>query len=817
MWKIGEFKSKNNKLSDWLCWACLVAEGVILNKDGSFQTTFSYRGADLDSSTEEELMATVARLNNSLRRFGGEWCLYAEAKRKKSLEYPDKIYPDKVTQLIDNERRFYFQQGDHYESKYYFTLLYLPPEDKFDKFEKILIEKVETVAEREDERVQLHLKNFLTETDRVFYLLKEIMPACYKLNDDETLTYLHSCISPKEHYVKTPSIPMFLDSFLADTPLRGGLEPKLGDYFISAISIIGFPQMSNAGILDELNRMNFEYRWVTRYIPLDKLDASKEIGTLRREWFAKRKSLFTMLKETITRSESAMVDTGALEKFNDAQAALRGLDDDFVNFGYFTSTIIILNKDNKELEKISRIVEKTINGKGFTTITESLNAVSAWFGSIPGMARANIRKPMINSMNLAHMFPISSVWAGQEENKHLKAPVLLTTQTTGSTPFRLSFHVGDVGHTMIVGPTGSGKSVLLNTIEAQFRGYKDSQIYIFDKGGSSRVLTAGVGGEFYDLAAEEGNNLSFQPLANVDDEKERMWAMEWILQMLLQEGIEKITPEIKQEVWNTLNKLAAAPKNERTMTGFYLFSQNKEIRIAIQAFTKPSVACEGGAYGSLFDNEQDNLSYGNWQTFEMEELMNKKGAVMPTLNYIFHRLEQNCKGKPTIFVLDECWVFLDNPLFAEKIREWLKVMRKNNVSIIFATQNLEDVANSKIAPAIIESCLTRIFLPNPAAINDSNKEIYKKFDLNKRERSIIALSTPKRQYYYKSTLGSRLFELALGKFALAYVASASKEDQRKCKDILMLNKDNDNFNQGWLEYKQLEDCIDEYNKVEIAI
>lgn len=155
------------------------------------------------------------------------------------------------------------------------------------------------------------------------------------------------------------------------------------------------------------------------------------------------------------------------------------------------------------------------------------------------------------------------------------------------------------------------------------------------------------------------------------------------------------------------------------------------------------------------------------------------------------------------------YTFLDNPLFAAKIREWLKVMRKNNVSIVFATQNLEDVANSSIAPAIIESCLTNIFLPNQKATNANNDAIYKMFNLNDKERWLIGTASPKRQYYYKSNKNSRLFELALNKmpFTLAYVASASKEDQKKAKEILETYPQEE-FNEHWMEYKNMPSVID---------
>ena len=815
MWNLREFQSKSNKLCDWLCWGLLVAPGVILNKDGSLQKTFRFRGKDAFSATQEELLITASQLNNVLKRLSGDWAVFVESRRIKSTDYPSKTFPDTITKMMELERKTYFGQGDHYISEYYFTLLYLPPEDKYDRMANAFLEKESRAAEREHDRVQEHLKTFSTEVNRIFSLYREVMSECEELSDDETLTYLHNCISTKRTIIKTPEVPMFLDCILYDSPLTGGLKPALGagkdKKYLGVISINGFPTSVFPGILDELNRMNIEYRWCNRYIPMDKQDGVKVLSNIRREWFASRKTLFTMLKETITKSESAMVENTALDRYHDAQSALDELQDDVCSFGYFSATVIVANHDEKILENQIRLVEKTINAKGFTTVVEDLNAVGAWMGSLPGMARANIRWPIMSSLNLSYIFPISAVWAGEAWNKHLQEPALMQAETSGNTPFRFNLHYNDVGNAMIVGPIGSGKSVLLNTIEMHCRGYKDSRVYIFDKGGSCRTVTAGVGGEFYDLGNEE-NSIAFQPLRYIDQENERIWASEWLQMIYLQEGV-KLTPELKGEIWDALNSLANSVADERTLSGFYMLVQSKFLRDAIEPFIRPiSSISDGGPYGNLFDANQDTLTERSWQAFEMGELMNKKAANMPLLQYLFHVIEKRCKGQPTFIFLDECWVFLDNPLFQEKIREWFKTMRKNNVSVVFATQNLTDISQSKIAPAILESCYTRIFLPNPNALNPADADVYRMFSLNETEQKIIAMAVPKRQYYYKSILGCRLFELALSPFLLAYVASASKEDQA---EVLRIQREygKDDFNVAWLKYKNQEEALQFYKKM----
>jgi type IV secretion system protein VirB4 len=154
------------------------------------------------------------------------------------------------------------------------------------------------------------------------------------------------------------------------------------------------------------------------------------------------------------------------------------------------------------------------------------------------------------------------------------------------------------------------------------------------------------------------------------------------------------------------------------------------------------------------------------------------------LGYLFHRLEERFDGRPTLLILDEAWVFLDDPAFAARIREWLKTLRKRNVAVVFATQSLSDIAGSSIAPALIESCPSRIFLPNDKALEPQEREVYGRFGLNERQIGIIARATPKRDYYYQSRKGNRLFELGLGPVALAFCGASSKQDHALIDRVL---------------------------------
>ncbi|MBE9173346.1 conjugal transfer protein TrbE, partial [Cyanobium sp. LEGE 06143] len=489
MLNLSEYAARPRLLADYLPWAALVAPGVVLNKDGAFQTTFRYRGPDLESSTEPELIAVMARVNNALRRFGSGWALFFEASREEAGDYPSSEFPDPVSWLVDEERGVTAEEGGaRFESAYYLTLLWLPPPDTNARAEKALIERPERPS---GAGWRDRLLVFRQQAERTFDLLSTALSEIAPLSDEETLTYLHACISSRRHKVAAPEIPVFLDAILADEPFTGGLEPRIGEAHLRVLTLLGFPGSTVPGLLDELNRQGFAYRWSTRFIAMDKAEAEKVLGRKRRHWFSKRKSVAAVLRETMFQEPSALLDTDADNKARDADAALQELGSDLVAYGYVTTTITVASDDPQTADDRARQAERIINGKGFTVIAESLNAVEAWLGSLPGHVYANVRQPILNTLNLAHMVPLSAVWAGDRQNRHLGAPALIEARTDGTTPFRLNLHAGDVGHTLILGPTGAGKSVLLAMLALQWQRYAHAQVFVFDKGRSARAAVLG--------------------------------------------------------------------------------------------------------------------------------------------------------------------------------------------------------------------------------------------------------------------------------------------------------------------------------------
>ncbi|MBS0220928.1 MAG: conjugal transfer protein TrbE [Proteobacteria bacterium] len=800
MLNLPEYRHRTDRLADHLPWAALVAPGVVLNKDGSFQRTFRFRGPDLESATEAELLGATARLNNLLRRFGSGWALFFEAERFAAPGYPDSTFPDAASWLVDRERRAAFeQQADSdeegrrsgpFESSYHLTLLYLPPADQVSRLARAFLE----TGQQEPQRDWRHeLLAFIAETDRALDLLTGLLPEVEALDDAGTLAYLHATISSRRHRLVVPDTPIYLDGLLVDEPLTGGLEPMLGQHHLRAISVLGFPSNTHPGLLDALNHLGFPYRWTTRFLALDKTDARRELTRLRRQWFAKRKSITALLREVLYNEPVQLIDSDADNKVSDTDLTLQELGGDHVAFGYLTTTIILLDEDRQAVDDKVRAVERAVNGAGFTTIRESLNAVEAWLGTLPGHVYANVRQPLVHTLNLAHLVPLSSVWAGPVRNDHLGGPPLFYAETIGSTPFRFSSHVGDVGHTLIVGPTGAGKSVLLSLMALQFRRYPDAQVYVFDKGNSARAAVLAMGGVHHVLGTD--GSLAFQPLARIDEPAEASWAAEWIATLLTHEKV-NVAPEVKEAVWSALQNLASAPADERTLTGLSVLLQSNALKSALLPYTLE------GPFGRLLDAAQDRLALSDVQCFETEALLHESAAVLPVLTYLFHRLEERFDGRPTLLVLDEAWVYLDQPLFAARIREWLKVLRKKNVAVVFATQSLADVIGSSIALVLIESCPQRIFLPNDRAIEPQSRAAYESFGLNDRQIEILSRATPKRHYYLNSRRGNRLFELGLGPVSLALCGTSEPATQTLIDRLL--EEGSDRFARRFLSARGLD-------------
>ncbi len=784
MFSLKGYREPTHRLPDWLPWYGLVAPGVVLQKNEVLQKTIAFRGPDLLASGRPELTATVFRLNNALKRLSSGWSIFVEAQRFETDRYPSSTWPHPAAWIVDYERRHNFRDGTHFETTYYLTFAWQLPTLVEHRAARLFAgggrgaqgRRVSAVVEdgHDDRR---DLATFQKTVAEILDIMAAVFVEVRELSDEQTLTYLHSTISTNRHPVRMPEIPAYLDALLPDQAFTPGDVPRLGRHYIPASTIAGFPGATMPGILDQLNHLGIEYRWSTRYICLGKEEAQREFERMRRRFWQGRKSLLTLLKEAVTSEESALVDNASAGKAGDVDRALEELGNDVVGYGYLTSTIVVWDTDLDVARRKSQAVRQVIQQNGFVVRDESLNAQEAWLGTLPGHVWANVRRPPVSTTTLAHIMPLSSVWAGDEENEHLRersgaGAAHVYCSTAGSTPFRLNLAVQDVGHTFIVGPTGSGKSTLLGTLAIQFLRYPNAQVIVVDKDKSARALTLALEGVIYEPGNERAET-SFQPLRDIDDPAERVWASHFVLHLLAEQKV-SLSPELKEYIDSALASLASNPRREhRTISGLS-FLLTPELKAALYPYTVR------GNYGQIFDADHDSVvSSSAVQMFEMGELMRMgEEAVAPALDYIFHRIEARFDGRPTLLILDEAWLFLRHPTFVGRLQGWLKTLRKKNVYVVFATQEVADAANSPIAQTILQACPTKIYLPDEQAQTPALASVYKSFGLTETEISILARATKKADYYYKSVKGQRLFRLDLGPVTLAFVGMSSATDQR---------------------------------------
>jgi len=793
-WKT--FRDKAEGLSDLLRYAASIEDGVVMGKGGELIGGFLYLGTDTESSSVMELNAISARLNAVLASFGNGWMVHCDVVRTESLGYPSLgAFPDVVSKVIDEERRQHYNAEDgHFQSAYALIFTYLTPsllESKgrewlFESSDDVNVVNKKSLSIKAVEKFQAAMSDVESALSSVFQGVTRLKCVTHKTTkngiadtwvEDRLISYLHYAVTGISQRIRLPEVPMYIDTIVGSQDFWGGVIPRIGKKHIQIINIEGFPAESFPGILDNLNRLPITYRFSTRFIFLDPEEAKGILNKLRKKWRQKA----TPLSDQIFNTSNGAVDLDALQMQIDAENAMSEAGALTVRFGHYTSVVVLMEENVEKLKLNTTLTVKAIRDMGFAARLEDINAIEGYFGSLPGEGVANVRKPILHSLNLAHLLPTTSFWAGAERNpcpfyKEDNAP-LLYGRGAGSTPFRLSLHISDVGHTLILGPTGSGKSTLLNLIIAQHRRYKGAKIFGFDKGLSAFIPVKAMGGTHYEVGGDN-SSLAFCPLSQVNKLSERAWAEEWVEILLTLNGV-VVGPRQRSVIQEALLSIGEADEDLRTLTHFQAALQDEELRDALSPYVGQ------GSAAHLLDAETDSLSLGNFQVFEMENLMNMgEKNLIPVLLYLFHRIEQQLDGSPTLLVLDEAWLMLSHPLFMEKIREWLKVLRKANTAVIFATQSIEDIVNSPIAPVIFQSCPSKILLPNPEARNEVSAKAYTAMGLSERQLELITMGTPKRDYYYLSTVGRRLFSLDLGKVALAFVGKSGKDDIKLARELI---------------------------------
>lgn len=818
MLALKQFRDKAKGVADLLNWAALIDEGIVIGKDGSLIAGWFFRGPDAACMTPAERNHLTARVNAAVARLGNEWALWFDAVRMPAAAYPEaqaSHFPDAVSAMIDEERRVQFlKEGAHFETEHALILIYTPPLRRQTRIiDFIYDDDGKRDAIPPGERQIAGFKRALADIeDTLIDLLRLRRMGGFEVTDsfgrphlqDELVNYLHFCLTGELTGLNIPPCAMYLDAVIGGYELWPGDTPKIGERFISCLAIEGFPQESFPLMLSVLDDVPVAYRFSTRFSPLDVTDALGELARYRRKWTQLKRGFWTQL----FRTQGGPVNEDAVMMTEETEHAISEANSALVTFGYYTPVIVLMGEDRAVLTDQSRMIARQIRALGFACRVETVNTMEAWLGTLPGHIHPNVRRPLIHSLNLADLVPISAKWPGQAYNPcplyPPDSPPLMHAATTGATPFRLNLHVSDVGHTLIFGPTGAGKSVLLAMIAAQFRRYAGARITVFDKGRSIYALATACGGHHYDLAGDEGSP-GLCPLAWLDSDADVGWAEEWIAACYELQTGNHPAPRQKQEIHRALTLLRQSQGSGRTLTDFLATVQDTDIRAALGAYTID------GPLGRLLDAREDELLDSSFSVFEIDELMGLgERSLVPVLLYLFRRFERSLDGSPALLLLDEAWIMLSHPVFREKIREWLKTLRKANCAVVLATQSLSDAVRSGLLDVLLESCPTKILLPNEEADKPGSgqvlgpRDIYAMFGLNDAEIAIVQTGTKKRHYYAISPEGRRQFELGLGPIALAFTAASSREQLSEIRHLQ--TRHGDGWPQIWLENNGVYDA-----------
>jgi type IV secretion system protein VirB4 len=769
MINLNEFRRTEASLADKLPYADMVDDGVILLKDGSFLMSYEYIGEDPETITDSDKDSITATINRSLMKLGSGYSIFQDTMRFPIYEYlENQHFPCPLAQDIDDRRKNAFLTKVHYSSRYFINFVYTIPEDKNDKMKALLIE--DNISKKGIDKVLNEYKRFI---DDVVSMLSSTVHI-KKLSHTEQLSYIHYCITGEYH----PSLKFneysYLDSVLATEDFIAGFKPKIGKQHIRTISVTGLPDSVFPDIFGFLNKVPVSFRWSNRFIALDEREGQEALTKIRTGWFDKKDNVASLIINAVKKGGTETVNyknKDALIHMADTENAILEANMGAVKYGFYTSVIVLYDDNEEFIEHNVTAFKKYFNNMGFYTQEETINAADSYFGSLPGALYYNVRRPMIHTLNLACMMPLFSYYPGSKINPNnlypKDSPALMVVNSNATTPFYFNLHVDDIGHTAIFGPTGSGKSTLLDLLAIQFLRYKNASVYYFDKGYSSYIITRGVNGSHIDIMGptQKLNLMPFKFILN--GKSELTWAADYTAILCKMQGV-AIDSAKTNLIYDALNSFALENRIP-SISALVNRIQNNEIREALKYYTA------SGTMGDLLDADEENLQGSYFTVFETTHLMNLNEKVLNSvLLYLFHWIENNLTGDPTLIILDEAWSMLKNDMFKEKIREWLKVLRKLNTAVVFATQSLTDVMNSSISDVIIENCFTKILLPNIEAKNENSKPLYQKLGLSEGHIQIISDLQKKKDYFYLSPNGKRIMNLALDDFTLKFFRSDMK-------------------------------------------
>lgn len=758
-------------IADQLNWSRLPFPGVVLQKDGSLLAGWRYRGPDPTGAPNAELNRIAERVGESFCPFTDDWVFHVELYRRPAAGYaPPGAFASPALRALDEERRRQYELGGgRWETECFVTAAYRPPQRTRNRLARIFATGGESPTDwgAEWERFRRALIDL---EDRLQGAIR-----MERLSSEEMLSHLYRALTGRRQRLLVPHHGAGLDVILGHETFVGDFAPRLGDTEVRVVGFQGYPARVRPTVLKALTEQGFAYRWSCRIRPLSPERAEPRLRESQKHYYEKRHGAQSFAAQMARgKDDPGNPEWDRMQEDEHARALAHGVTEAIalnsssrVRYCEFNSYIVLHRAGEAEAERDVREVVRVLRDQGFTAQAETIHAMEAFVGTLPGHGEPNVQRPLLSTDNIAAMLPLAAAWAGPDRNPcqlyPRESPPLFWGDTDGATPFRVCLHSGDVGHTLLIGPTGAGKSVVLQHVAAQAFRYAGAQVFVIDKGRSFELLCRAAGGEHISLVPGARGGVALVPLARVHEAVERARAIDLLEVMLRLQKVE-VTPRRRETLNRLLGLLAADLPQHRTMTDFVtqVSAADQEMGQALEIYTVT------GPYGGILDGDEDVLSESSFHVYETDGLFDLSDAItLPVLLALLYRLERRFDGRPTYLIVDEAASSLAHPFMERKIKEYAVTLRKKNVVLVLAFQDLHQMAELPSSATIMGSCPTRIFLPNSDAGSDRDRAVYEAAGLNEQEIRLIAGSTPKRHYYFRNPAGARRFELALGPAARA--------------------------------------------------
>jgi type IV secretion system protein TrbE len=778
---------RDNSLASQLPYGSFTPEGEVYLRGRGLMAGFEFRGLPLESSSPDELAAASRRMVEALRHLGTSDMVQAQFHRLPHLAYPDRSFPSEAVRLIDDERRAQFEAENYWRllSRLYITM-------QIESAGRSRVHSAMFGSGRWDPSLSLVLARFRERLANFTDALGGTLEL-RKLTAEEVFRDLILSVTGRDFPAIVPSGPVRLNEVIASERWYGGVAPWVGELHLRPVCVTGYPTETIPQMLAVLLRNPGLLTVSARFITLDPVDVQDQLKLERIFWVREAQgSILDMALRAMKIERRKTLNQDAERQVAEVDAAMAAAAGG-MPFGWSTITAVVKDTDPERATARARGLVKDLSAIGLTARVEDANAVEAAQGTWPGDGWSNVRRPMITAGNFAELTLPVEHWPGTQfvDSPFYEkgTPVPLACGGSGKEPFYPPTHIGGVANQLIIGVTGSGKSALLGTMVAGATGLPNAQIVWLDLDYSSFVLAHALGATYIELATDNSSPLA--PLRHLDDENGAGWLFDWFRRLFQRWDIQ--LDEVQAADLISALDLAKA-QGIRTIGIFATLIQNPRLRGVLANYIT------GGKWGHIFDGEAISppLGGGAVVVYEMRGLVALgERAAAPATELILHGAEMAMGSHPTFIYADEAWRMLSDRVSAEWLFDAIRTFRKRNAGITLATQSLTEIANSSYRDLLLESCPGKIFLPNPEGSGAYVKEAYLKLGLSEGEIDIVASAAPRREYFFHSPAGRRLFTLNLGPIALRLCAATGSRDVEAARHLLQAYGP-DRFRDAWL-------------------